>query len=54
MAALFVVSTLVVFFLPFLVRGDERRDALVRRAGLGLGALWILLTLAGLYLERGR
>jgi len=43
-----------VFFLPFLVRGDDRRDALARPVGLGFGALWILLTLAGLYLERGR
>jgi quinol-cytochrome oxidoreductase complex cytochrome b subunit len=54
MAALFVASTLVVFFLPFLVRGDDRRDALVRPLGLGLGVLWMLLTVAGLYLERGR
>jgi len=55
MAALFVVSTLVVFFLPFLVRsGDDRRDALVRPVGIGFGVIWMLLTLAGLFLERGR
>jgi quinol-cytochrome oxidoreductase complex cytochrome b subunit len=54
-ATLFVLSTLVVFFLPMLVRGGEdRREALVRPAGLGFAALWIVLTLAGLYLERGR
>jgi ubiquinol-cytochrome c reductase cytochrome b subunit len=53
-ATVFVLSTLVVFFLPFLVRGDDRREALVRPLGSGLAALWILFTLAGLYLERGR
>ena len=58
MAALFVVSTLVVFFLPFLFRndgrGDGRRDALVRPVGLSFAFVWIVLTLAGLFLERGR
>jgi quinol-cytochrome oxidoreductase complex cytochrome b subunit len=54
-SGLFVLSTLVAFFLPLLLRGgDERRAALLRSAGLALGIAWILLTAGGLFLERGR
>jgi quinol-cytochrome oxidoreductase complex cytochrome b subunit len=54
-SALFVLSTLVAFFLPLLLReGDERRAALLRSAGLALGIAWMLLTAGGLFLERGR
>ena len=54
-SALFVLSTLVAFFLPLLLRGaDERSAALLRSAGLALGIVWILLTAAGLVVERGR
>jgi len=52
---LFVLSTLFVLFLPvFLPRGEEERADRVRPAIIAGALVWVLLTAAGLFLERGR